>query len=210
MKIRITLSTSSPTLDPNSASPFYLLITARVLSSPRPQIPITFMAYLNAFESLLNQSIGNIKCTSLEESKGNFIEIWPRSCPNYGSSLEARDLRQIRPFVTIAPDHPLVVHHEIPRSKIIGAGLEKGEKYKVKLTSRALGTRWWAFGLMEDLDGLQLRRWHMEDEELHRDSVDEEVDEGKETTSQGPFTMGEDSDQLALVIERGEAEFCIA
>lgn len=156
------------------------------------------MAHLNPFETLPNRSITNLDCISPEKSKGKHIEIWPRGWPNIASL--PRDLRKSFKFYTIHPDTPLVVKHEIPRAKIVEVGLKKGEIYKVEFTNKALGTRWWTFGAQEAMEDTEYRWW------CRVESPGECIDEDLEPQT-SDFTIGEEPNQLALVVEKGEAEF---
>jgi hypothetical protein len=207
VKIGIILSTSSPTLDLSTENPFYLTITARIIKTPRSGIPISFSAYLNPFESIPNRSIKNIIRVfppTEQGDKGKFIETWPRGWPNYNTG--ERDLKKKFDFITIYDKHdPLVIKHEVSRNKIERAGLQKGEKYKVALTDKALGTRWWTFGALGDYRGVEFREWCPESPENQYESSDECLDKDPKETA--PFTIGEDPAQFALIVEKGEAEF---
>ena len=110
------------------------------------------------------------------------------------------------------------VRHEIPRDKLEAADVQKGERYKVTLTNKCLGTRWWTYAGLEDLEGMRLRTWRtpaeekeaeMEAEAMRADpELYEEMEkERQEKYGDGPVTMGEDPKMLAMVVEDGDAEF---
>ncbi|KAF2734897.1 hypothetical protein EJ04DRAFT_576591 [Polyplosphaeria fusca] len=206
VKIGITLSASPSTFAPASSSSLRLVITAHILSTPRPALPITLMAYLNPFEGLPNRSIGNIRCTSPETSREKLIEIYPRGWPNYNTG--ERDLRKKWSYVTILPNEPLVIEHEIRRDTINEANLEQGENYQVQLTNKALGTRWWSYGTLEDLEGLEFRAWRSEDEGPSDESWADPENPGEELP-RAAICRGENPQDLALVIEGGTTEIAI-
>ena len=110
------------------------------------------------------------------------------------------------------------VRHEIPRHKLEAANLQKGERYRVTLTNQCLGTRWWTYAGLEDLEGVRLRAWRTpaEEEEAKVDAeamrADPELYEEMERERQEkhgdePVTMGEDPTMLAMVVEVGDVEF---
>ncbi|KAJ4289549.1 hypothetical protein N0V90_010878 [Kalmusia sp. IMI 367209] len=158
IEIGISLTTSPVALDPSSTSPFYIVITARILKSPHPDRPITLQAYLNPFESLPNRSISNIQCTSSPESSipTKYIEIWPRGWPNYNTG--EKDWRKKWKHITIRPDKAHTEYHEVLRQKIAACAPEVGERYKVELTDKALGTRFWCWGDLADMEGWRFGR----------------------------------------------------
>ena len=125
-----------------------------------------------------------------EENK--CIEIWPRGWPHY--YWDPEDLRDSFDLVTLRPDEVLEVRHEVDREKIVAAEVKAGEKYRVELTDKGPGTRWWTFGSWEEVEGTRFRDWT----------------DGGETVGEeekGRYTMGEDPRNLALVVEKGEADF---
>ena len=67
------------------------------------------------------------------------------------------------------------------------------------LPNTGLGTRWWAFGNLQELgERTRVRQWGAYSEE----------DEDREGEDQnGKWTFGEPPDDLALVPEIGEVEF---
>ena len=81
---------------------------------------------------------------------------------------------------------------------IEAAGIEKGERYKVGLTNRCLGTRWWTFGDAED-EGMKNVRF------VQRGQGVKEPEDREGTDEQGGWSRGELPDELALVVE-GEDE----
>ena len=83
---------------------------------------------------------------------------------------------------------------EIPQEKIAAANLVVGEKYRVELTNKGLGTKWWTFGSLDEAQGIRYREWE-----------EGESEEGEDKN--GRYTIGKDPRSLALVIEKGEAEF---
>lgn len=87
------------------------------------------------------------------------------------------------------------------------------------MTNKCLGTRWWTYAGLEQLEGVRLRAWREQaeeqaeaDEEAEAAKADPELKEEMEKERQGkygdgPVTMGEDPTMLAMVVEGGEAEF---
>ena len=87
--------------------------------------------------------------------------------------------------------------------------MQKGERYRVSLTDKCLGTRWWAFKDLDELDGVRLKAWREPtegdvDEEF---SYSEEEREMRERFGDGPSCMGEEPGMLAMVVEGVDAEF---
>lgn len=110
------------------------------------------------------------------------------------------------------------VRHDVPRDKLEAADLQKGERYRVTLTNKCLGTRWWTYAGLEDLEGVRLRAWRTpaEEEEAKAEAeamrADPELYEEMERERQGkygngPVTMGEDPTMLAMVVDAGDVEF---
>lgn len=83
------------------------------------------------------------------------------------------------------------------------------------MTNKCLGTRWWTFTSLEELEGVRLRAWRgrqEEEAEAEAERADLELSEEmererKEKYGDGPVTMGEDPEMLAMVVEGGEVEF---
>ena len=119
------------------------------------------------------------------------------------------DLRKYYEFVSIPPrdQAPLCVRHEVPRDKIKAAGLQKGERYKVSLTDKCLGTHWWTFGSHDELEGVRLRAWTPS--EQPETVYDSELGETVERDQEGPVAIGEWPSMLAMVREVGDIEFDI-
>lgn len=81
-----------------------------------------------------------------------------------------------------------------------------------------MGTRWWAYAGLEDLEGVRLRAWQTPAEEAEAESeaeamtadpeLYEEMErERREKYGDGPVAMGEDPTMLAMVVEGGDVEF---
>lgn len=160
------------------------------------------------------QSFENIKCISPPSSaeEGKSIEIWPRGWPNFNTGV--RDLREKYDFVTVPTTLPsdelakrkqdvssLEIKHEVPRDKIIAAQIKKGEKYRISLTDKGLGTYWWMFGTLEDVEGMKLKPWGK------TESEGEDSEELEKEDKSGMWVAGEEPGKLALVVEKGEVEF---
>ncbi|KAI9657560.1 MAG: hypothetical protein M1831_004176 [Alyxoria varia] len=217
--IGLTLNVSPPTLSLTSPSPFYITVTARILDTPHPSQPITLQTHPNPLERdcLFNRSFNNIVCTS---DPDKHIELWPLGWPQY--HWDPEDLRSAWEYMTIpARDQgsEVTVKHEVPRQKVEAAGVKTGERYKVSLTDKCLGARWWAFAGEGELERVRLRAWRAPEEEeaeaeeergLERDDpelYEEMMRERREKYADGPLSMGEEPDMLAMVVEVGEAEF---
>lgn len=191
----------------SSDEPFYLTVTARILKSPIPDVAITLRAYLNAFEPIPNRSIGNIVCIFPPPAKdlGKHIEIWPRGWPNYNTG--EKDMRKKFRHITIHPGSDHVVRHEISRSKIASCNPERGEKYRVQLTDKALGSRFWCWG---DLQDPSMERVKYGAGPFTREDFEGEGREDWSSLEYGEESVwfkGEIAEQLALVVEKGDAEF---
>ncbi|MCJ1334517.1 hypothetical protein MMC10_011229, partial [Thelotrema lepadinum] len=208
VKIGLTLSTSSPTLCPSSLDLFYVIVSARILATPEPSRPVTLQTHPSPLADLSNRSFHNITCIA---NPAKHIEIFPRGWPQYHWDME--DLRSAWSFVTIPPlsQGSYVVSHEVPRSKIVAADLRKGEHYRVRLTDKCLGTPWWAFKSLNELDGVRLSTWRdefdKETEESDPDWAEDRRQEIYEKFGDRPSCMGEEPGMLAMVVEESDAEF---
>lgn len=191
------------------------MVTARILTSPHPERPITLWKHLSPLHALFTRAFENIRCTT---SEAKVIEIWPRGWPQYHWDQE--DIPNDGDLVTVPPREQgtLSVKHQVPPDAIKTAKLEKGEKYRVKMTDLCLGTRWWTFGALEDLDGVRLRTWRSqaseeaeaeEERTLDPESRDELEQERRAKYGDRRTTKGEDPNMLAMVPEVGEVEFDI-
>lgn len=127
-------------------------------------------------------------------------------------------MRNLGHFVTIPPRDrgTFSVRHRVPPDAIRGAKVEKGERYRVKITDLCLGTRWWTFGALEDLEGVRLRTWRsraseeaeVEEERTLDSELREEIEqERRDKYGDRPNSIGENPDMLAMVREVGEVEF---
>lgn len=81
----------------------------------------------------------------------------------------------------------------------------------MSLTNLCLGTRWWGFAGLEELEGVRLRAWRgqaAEEAEKANPELHEEMErEREEKYGDRPVTMGEEPAMLAMVVEGGEVEF---
>jgi hypothetical protein len=227
--IGITLSTSAATLSCSSKEPFYIIVTARVLTTPHPEKPITLATTFNCFSSLVHGSFNDFICTSNPEkvfklsTSAHFAVNW---C---GEDLRGRLNSSKDGFVTIPPLNQGVytVRHEVPRFRIEEAMLEKGDAFRLSLSRKCLGTFWWYYGSLDELEGVRLRRWRSLSAERRRlDAMAEDgftpeqmerilslpfdelaLDEQHHHVfPEGPTCDGEVTNMLALVPE-GDAEF---
>ncbi|KAI9856596.1 MAG: hypothetical protein M1813_008856 [Trichoglossum hirsutum] len=213
VKIGLSLSTTPPTLSSTSQVPFSVVLTARILQTPHPTSAITLSTHLNPFQELPSRSYTDITLVSSSEETDKTIEIALRSWPHY--IHEPHDLRKHWSFITIppAPDS-LTISHEVPLDKILDARVQPGEKYRISLTDKALGTRWWAFGAVED--DARLGAWEDEEED-NGDREEAEVGGGEEgglrrrerRDEAGKYVIGERPEDLELIVERGEVEFVV-
>ncbi|MCJ1398671.1 hypothetical protein MMC11_001872 [Xylographa trunciseda] len=205
--IGLTVSTSSPVLCPTSPSPFFVTVSARILTSPHPASPITLCTHLNPLSGLHNRCFGNIVCVSPSAQTSKHIEIWPGYWARH--VWNPRNLRDALPFITLRPHEPYEVKFEVRPEKIAAANPVVGEKYRVELTDKGMGTKWWAFGAWEDDPGMRYRTWKEGGDEGGENEEEEDEEEGDEDgeDEKGRYTMGEDPQDLALVAEKGEAIF---
>lgn len=101
------------------------------------------------------------------------------------------------------------VKHQVPRDAILAAGLQNGETYRVSLTDRGLGTMWYMFGTLEDVEGMKLGAWK-EDKEESDETPEEDLDDWEKEERKGPWFRGENAYKLVLFIEKGEVDFKVA
>ncbi|KAL9105976.1 MAG: hypothetical protein Q9227_008931 [Pyrenula ochraceoflavens] len=162
------------------------------------------------------RSFKDIECIAPPASaeKGENIEIWPRSWPNFNTGT--RNLRERYDFVTVPSSSSPVdskenlnyveVKHQVPQDAILAAGFQSGETYRVSLTDRGLGTMWYMFGALEDVEGMKLGAWK-EDKEDSDETPEEDLDDWEKEERRGLWFRGENAEKLALVIEKGEVDF---
>ena len=213
MQIGVSLSILPAKFDPSESTPLYLVVTARILDSPRPDRPITLDTWLNPFHCLRSRCFKNIKCVSGEaEQPPKSIKVWPKfHFPKYG--LRGLDIREGGGFVTLEPNKTFEIRHEVPQDEIAAAVLVAGEVYKAEMTDLGLGTRWWMYGTMDEAGDKKFMRWSPRGVEgLRRYQLDnvDTLGEPREDLiweDSSEWIMGEDPMKLALVIEKGEAEF---
>lgn len=197
VSIGLSLSISPAQFDPSSDAPLYLVVTARILQSSRPDTPVTLATNFNALDRINNKSFENISCLSTSTTESNqrkYIEVWPRF---HVRGFAYKDVRNYFHFVTIEPGKTFTVKHEIPKERILATGLEKGETYRTKITDVGLGTYWWMYGTLEEVEGMKFLRWEMEE------TAEDYNDDGEDK----PWLHSENPKKLALVIEKGDAEF---
>jgi hypothetical protein len=193
-------------LELSKNDPFYLVITGKIITSPFPESPITLRAFHNAFQSLPNRSIGDIYWVSPNDAANpkKCMKISPRGWPN----LQCLDLdfRKMFHHFTIRPNEKYSVRHEVSRANIEECGPKIGERYRVRMNDKALGTFFWCWCDLEDMEGLKFgdgpytREYF---EENGRDDWDEEY------ANNDLWVNSEEPKKLALVIEKAEAEFDI-
>ncbi|KAK5116329.1 hypothetical protein LTR85_009301 [Meristemomyces frigidus] len=211
--IGLSLSTSPSALSVSSEEPFYVVITARILSSPQPERPITLWTHLSPLDGLSTRAFENIKRTTNEDKR---IEIFPHGWPQYHWDHE--DIPRHGSFVTVPPRNQgsVSVNHRVPPDAIRDANVAKGERYRVQMTDLCLGTKWWTFGAREDLDGMRLRMWQpqaLEEAEMAEETtldVDlraELEQERRAKYGDRPTIKGENPVMLAMVPEVAMAEF---
>ena len=103
-------------------------------------------------------------------------------------------------------DGTLEIKHEVSPAKIADAQPKSGERYQASFTDKCLGTRWWAFGSLEEFENVRFGQW--------KDEEKREGEEKREAKGEGPdegeLFMGERPNDLALTIEVGTVEFVIA
>lgn len=162
---------------------------------------------------LHTRAFHDITCVDPESSTTKSIRLWPTSWPQY-----RHDCRDIAPgsfegFVTVPPKGQgvLEVRHQVPASAIKAAGVQKGERYRVKFTDVCLGAKWWIFGaLPADPDDVRLTG-----QRSPADKEDEEIEladpqwaaEFKERYGNRRPIETEEPDMLALVPEPWDVEF---
>lgn len=97
----------------------------------------------------------------------------------------------------------IFIRHQLPWEKIREADVKNGERYKVFLTNKGLGTRWWGFSSQEEeFEGVKMRTWRAAD-----GNEGDERSERQNGKLEGNAVGGERPEDLALVIENEYAEF---
>ena len=208
--VGISLSTSPASLSLASSESFCIVVHARILSTPHPEKSVTLRTDPSPLDGLSNRSFHNISCVQ-DQSKR--IEIWPIGW-DFPRGIDTDNLQHHFPFITIPPKDQGIysVRHKIPLTKIKAAGLQKGERYAVSLTDKCLGTRWWTFGSLEELEGIRFVQWHAQadtdsEREFNPELVMGEERERKQRHGDTIGTMGEQPSMLAMVPELREVEF---
>lgn len=108
----------------------------------------------------------------------------------------------------------LEIRHQVNRVKIAEAQLKVGERYQASITDICLGTRWWAFGSLEEFEGVKFRQWAKEKEQGIEEEGEGEQGEGEEgegekrnkVNDERRILIGEIPDSLALVVENEAVE----
>ncbi|KAF2666117.1 hypothetical protein BT63DRAFT_481917 [Microthyrium microscopicum] len=208
--IGLTLSTSPSQLSLSSLSTnsFYVVVTARVIKTPRPGQCITLAKRLSPLASLENRSFADIICSNNSEKK---IEIYPINWPHF--FFDMNNLREDWEFVTIPPPGKGVftTQLEVPRDKLEAVDLMEGERYHITLTDKCLGTFWWCYGSLTDLEGIRLRQWESQEdrarERQYEASWKLDEEERIQKYGKGPVSFGEEPQMLAMVPEGEGVEF---
>ena len=78
--------------------------------------------------------------------------------------------------MTVPANGKLETRHPVDGTKIAEAQLKAGERYQASLTDKCLGTSWWAFGSLEEFEGVRFRQWR--EGEVEERADDEGADEG--------------------------------
>jgi len=161
--IGLSISTSPSTLSLSSDEPFYIVVEARLVTSPHPDKPITLKIFRTPLEDLRSRCIRNPTCTTDPENVVR-LDRWSNCLGPASYSLENEGL------VTIPPhgQGSYIARHELGRHLIDLTGLKKGEKYRVVISDKGLGTSWWRYGEAHEFKSVRLWRWknpEMEEEE---------------------------------------------
>ena len=80
------------------------------------------------------------------------------------------------------------------------------------MTNKCLGTRWWAFASLEELEDVRLQTWRKPAGEAAETESDPELlgemeRERSEKYGDGPVSIGENPSMLAMVMESEGVEF---
>lgn len=154
---------------------------------------------MSPFDSYLNWAWNDAICTTSAKKIAFTHKNWPHYiCDPY-------NLREYWDFITIPAQGTVTVKHEIPRDKIVAAEVKGGEVYRVSLTNKCLGTRWWKFGSLEELG--EGTRFMTERPDVNERGECEGESYGEKWTYGGKWMVGEEYQDLALVPENGEVEF---
>ena len=132
------------------------------------------------------------------------IDIQPRF-PHRRNVYISDNMADYCEFITIPSVESgtaITVRHTVPQEKILEAKLQKGEKYRIELSNKCLGTIWWMFGPdpRGGREGVKLKEW------IDREDDPEEWAEAIENDDENVF-RGERYQDLALVDETEEATF---
>ena len=132
------------------------------------------------------------------------IDLQPRF-PHRRNVYESDNIADYWEFITIPSlesGTTVTVRHTVPQEKILEAKLQTGEKYRIELSNKCLGTIWWMFGPdpRGGKEGVKLKSW------IGPEDDPEERAEALENDDENVF-RGERDRDLALVDETEEAVF---
>lgn len=99
---------------------------------------------------------------------------------------------------------------ELYEGWIKAAEIKSGERYRLRFTYPRMGCLFWAYGTLEDLNGIRLRRWRETDSVDEQDVHDEHHVDSPDVVEaairargyqDAPTTMGEPPSHICLITE---------
>lgn len=183
-QLEVTLTTSSPTFSlsqPDSATPFQLITTARIVSSTEKSSGVTLCTDGSPLDNGNHSRHDGlfrgafVPLQSLD-APGRSIQLAFAGSPNYGRGPDNANLRErtTTRFETIPPidhgvltiTHPLTLERMFRQERTLTKeDIKPGEKFRVQLSPRRLNfITWWAFGELDgDLKAKKFARWQLPD-----------------------------------------------
>lgn len=221
--IAVTLSTSSPTFNLSSDTPFEIFMHARLVQSTHQGQSVTIAIDDTAFEGTdldkgLNAvSVGALGPCFISTHDPERTISFGVFLPHYSQAdVQKPNLRErgFR-FLTIpGSGEEVVVSHKLRHDQLFkSTGLKHrgeilpGEVFKLRLNPHRMQPSWWCWGNLEgDLKGRDLHAWAKGDCMLsyyNEPPTKEEVEEGN-------YVLGEDADKMKVEDRGGwiEVEIC--
>ncbi len=161
--IQLSLSTSSPTVSLQASDlsdPFYLIVRARQLSSPRPSEPITTLCLRNPLDNHPESFFGLYDFSCLTNSSKKLVDdraftVRPHFRDDFPPNLRDDDNLIFRTIPPVGQGE-IEVKHFVSRERMREkARAQPGEKYRVRLHMPYYARMfWWVYGDLEtDLKG---------------------------------------------------------
>lgn len=114
------------------------------------------------------------------------------------------DLNRER-MITVPANNTFSKKLELYRGSIEAAAVQPGEQYRVNFTYPRMGTLFWTYGTLDDLEGIRLRSWRPpeHDHKQHQSDTDSDVDAAikQRVYRNAPTTIGEPREDFCFVTE---------